>query len=221
MNSRFNLLARLLVCIYMVLGAGSTLAQDLTAGSYYWYAPGHEKYGRTQFYSQPTFHSAMVPVTRMQRFKLVSAAKGWAQIEFDVAGKAYVHIRILRNLMFVSTASDPWYEFERASVFAEDPAKIEARMKSPAVPTAPGVADSKTPSWKRYKDAWGLKPGRPAPASSGDEAIAETSQPTPRPGSLSGKPRSKYPLLAPIGSEPPTEKTPETPEREPEAAPAR
>ena len=221
MNSRFNLLARLLVSIYMALGAGSTLAQDLTAGSYYWYAPEHEKYGRTSFYSEPTFQSPTIRVMRTQRFRLVGASKGWAKLEFDVAGKAYVHIRVLRNLMFVSTASDTWYEFQRASVFTEDPAKVEARIKSPALPTTPGVADSKTPSWKRYKDAWGLKPGRTSPAGSGEEAVAETSQAAPRPGSPSGKPRSKYPMLPPIGSEPPPERTPETPEREPEAAPAR
>ena len=221
MNLRCNLLASLVLSLWMALGAGPTLGQDLTANAYYWYAPEHEKYGRTSFYLEPTFHSATVRVNRTQRFRLTGASKGWAQIEFDVAGKAYVHVRILRNLMSDSTASDPWYEFQRASVFTEDPAKVEARIKSPAPPTTPSVVDSKTPSWKRYKDAWGLKPGRAAPAAGTDEAVAETTQSPPRPGSLGSKPRNKHPLLPPIGSEPPPEKSPEASERDAESAPAR
>ena len=221
MNLRCNLFASLIMSLWMALSAGPALGQDLTAGAYYWYAPEHEKYGRTSFYSEATFNSPTVRISRTQRFRLAGASKGWAKLEFDVAGKAYVHIRVLRNLMFVSTASDPWYEFQRASVFTEDPAKVEARIKSPALPTTPSVLDSKTPSWKRYKDAWGLKPGRVPAAAGTDEAVAETTQSPPRPGSPGSKPRSKHPLLPPIGSEPLPEKSPESSDRDAEPTSAR
>ena len=202
------------VFLLLTGAAGAVLANPLAPGSYLWYVPEHETYGRTEFYSQASFQSSMVYVTRTQRFRLARASKGWAQIEFDVTGKAYVHLRVLRTLLYDPGASDLWYEFQRASVFVEDPAKIEARLKTPAVtkipPPTPSAADSKTPAWKRYKDSWGLKPGRPAAVVTTDEATAEGTQSVARPvaGSSQGKPRSKHPLLPPIGSEPPQETVP-------------
>jgi len=217
-------LAKLLASLLLALAAIPALAQSLTPGTYHWYVPEHERYGRTQFFSQPAFESGMVRVTRTQRFKLIGAAKGWAMIQFDVAGKAYIHLRILRNLVFDPTVNDPWHEFQRASVFAEEPAKIEARLKSSTVSATPDAPDSKLPAWKRYKDAWGLKSGRQPPTADPDESGADPPRTTtarPGQGSTSGKPRNKHPLLPPIGSEPPQEATPsDIPERQSET-PAR
>jgi len=212
--------AKWLAALLIALAAVPALAQSLSAGSYHWYAPEHERYGLTQFYSQPTFQSAMVRVTRSQRFKLIGASKGWAMIEFDVAGKAYVHFRVLRNLYHDPEASDPWHEFQRASVFAEEPAKVEARLKSSTVTATPDTPDSKTPAWRRYKDTWGLKPARPTTTTDpADESGTDPTRTTvrPVPASPNGKPRNKRPLLPPIGSEPPQEAaTSDTPERQSE-----
>jgi len=119
-----------------LFSAGAVYAQSVTPGAYYWYAPEHEQYGRTAFYSIPSFSSGTVRVTRTQRFKVLGAQKGWVALQFDVAGKAYVHLRILRIAMYNPEASDPFYEFKRASVFSEEPAKVEASIKAPAAPTA-------------------------------------------------------------------------------------
>ena len=203
-------IAKLLAPMLLALCANSTVAQGLTPGSYHWYVPEHERYGSTEFYSMPNFQSARVRITHAQRFKLLGGSKGWAQIEFDIAGKAYVHLRMLRNVYYDPTATDLWHEFQRASVFAEEPAKIEARLKPPpaATPT-PAVTDSKTPAWKRYKDSWGIKTGRPAPAGS-EEGASDPAQPPTRPvtSNPTTKPRTKYPLLTPLGSEPPQEAAP-------------
>jgi len=192
-------------------------AQVLLDGNYYWYVPEHEKSERTAFYSAPTFSSGQVRVTRAQRFKMVATRKGWSLIEFDYAGKAYVHLRLLRVAIYDPAASDPWYEFKRASVFSEDPTKLEARMKTPTNPTAQPT-DSKTPSWKRYKDGWNIKPTRtPQVAVEGTEstgAPAETARPI-----AEKKARNKYPLLPQIGAETPKEAaTPDAPV-EPEGTP--
>src|SRR5262245_6906635 len=216
MKSRLIALAGLLACLLTALVAAPALSQGLAPGSYHWYVPEHETHGRTSFYSQQSFQSSLVRVIRTQRFKVVAGGYGWILLEFDVAGKAYIHVRVLRNLMYDPSASDPWYEFRRASVFSEEPAKLEARLKAPPTATpAPSAVDSKTPAWKRYKDGWGLRPSRPGPAGSSEEASAETAQSPARPYTInpSGKPRSKYPLLPPIGSEPPQDPAAgETPE---------
>ena len=214
------------VALILFLGAlcsAQAIAQGLTPGSYHWYVPEHEKYGRTAFYASPAFNSAMVRVTRTQGFKLLGARKGWALIEFDVAGKAYVHLRILGNLAYDPAASDPWYEFKRASVFPEEPAKIEARLKGPGAAT-PSTVDSKIPAWKRYKDGWVLKPGNPAQASGAEEPKPDATQPSsrPLPGSAAARARSKHPLLTPIGSEAQQdEPTQESTASDPDAAASR
>jgi hypothetical protein len=190
-----------IAALFCLLSVGAVYAQSVTPGAYYWYVPEHEKYGRTAFYSIPSFSSGMVRVTRTQRFKVLGAQKGWVALEFDVAGKAYVHLRILRNQMYDPLATDPWYEFTRASVFSEEPAKVEARVKAPAAPTAT-VTDSKTPAWKRYKEGWNLKPTRTQQVTpeTGDGVASTTPTTSPAPEKKS---RNKYPLLPPIGSEPP------------------
>lgn len=121
-------------------------AIELAPGSYFWYAPEHEKYGRTAFYSQPNFQSGQVQVARTQRFRLVGASKGWAMIEFDAAGKAYVHLRILGNIAYDPAASDPWHEFKRASLFEDLPSRVEARLKAPTHATTESVGDTKVPA---------------------------------------------------------------------------
>lgn len=196
--------AVVLVAVLSGLGFASAGAQGLVPGASHWYAPDHEKYGRTTFYSQPSFRGGMVRITRTQQFRLNGATNGWAELEFDYAGKAYVHLRILRTLVYDPAASDPWYEFQRASVFREDPRTIEARLKGPQSAPKPASADPKTPAWKRYKDAWGLKTTRPASAVTSDETPADPSHPASRPvpGTPGAKPRSQYPLLSPIGSDP-------------------
>jgi hypothetical protein len=141
-------------------------------------------------------------------------------IEFDIAGKAYVHLRVLSTIYYDPAASDLWYEFKRASMFPEEPEKIEARLKAVATP-APVVTDSKTPAWKRYKDSWGIKPGRPAPAAP-EDGTSDPAQHPSRPVTTSPttKPRSKYPLLTPLGSEQPQESEPGDASRQDAEAPA-
>ena len=199
------------------------MAQSLDLGSYHWYLPDHERYGRTAFYTRPGFSSPTVRVTQSQRFKLVATRRGWARIEFDVAGKAYIHLRILRNMMYDPAALDGWHEFRRASVFDEEPAKIEARLKGDTSTPAPAV-DSKVPIWKRYKDSWGLKSGHSGPINGIDETNTDaTQQPTsrPLPGTTAAKRRNKYPLLTPLTTDPQTEEPSLEPNvRDPNAAPS-
>jgi hypothetical protein len=172
---------------------------EFSPGNYYWYVPEHEQYGRTQFYSQPNFQSSQVRVARTQRFRLLGGSKGWAMIEFDVAGKAFVHFRILNNIAHDPGASDPWYEFKRASLFDESPSRVEARLKpaSPAMPESAG--DPKVPGWKRYKEGWNIKPSRTLPGADAESVAADATSPR---TAVEKKPRNKYPLLPPIGSEP-------------------
>ena len=186
----------------MLAGAApSVYAQELIRGNYYWYVPEHETYSKTQFFSQPRFDVAQVRITRTQRFRLVAGSRGWFMLEFDIAGKAFIHTRLLRNIVYDPTATDTWYEFKRASVFAEEPSKIEARLKAaPVAASTPQTVDSKVPTWKRYKESWNIRGSR-TPTTAATEA---TEPGVPATGSRAPekKPRSKYPLLPPIGSEP-------------------
>ncbi|MCC6534431.1 MAG: hypothetical protein IT531_17910 [Burkholderiales bacterium] len=185
-------------CGAMIAFACWASAQELVRGNYYWYAPEHEKYSRTAFYTQPRFDTAQVRIPRTQRFRIGAGWRGWVELEFDVAGKAYIHLRLLHNLLHDPAAADPWYEFERASVFAEEPAKIEARLKAAAIPQ---VTDSKVPAWKRYKEGWNVQKGRmPSSASVLESTEGAPAESPPRPAEK--KPRGKYPLLPPLGSEP-------------------
>lgn len=189
--------------------------QSLIQGNYYWYAPEHEKYAPTVFYGEPRFDSRQVRVKSTQRFKLLAGSKGWFVIQFDVAGKAYIHQRLLRNMMYSPADGDPWGEFQRASVFDEEPSKIQARLQSARTNPQSAETDHKVPSWKRYKENWGLKSGRTTslPSATGETTADAASTPVPsRPQDK--KPKSKHPLLPPIGSE-------QNPQNaEPEAAPA-
>ncbi|MGH8664055.1 MAG: hypothetical protein ACREUX_07285, partial [Burkholderiales bacterium] len=160
---------------------------------YYWYVPEHEKPSRTNFFSEPSFQSGLIRITRTERFQLVAAKRGWALLHFDGGTRAYIHLRLLNLLLWNAAASDPWYEFKRASVFAEEPEKIEARLKSGS--TEPKTAEPKVPIWKRYKDSWGVNKGR-SPSSASDSDADGVSTPRPE------KKRNKYPLLPPIGSQP-------------------
>jgi hypothetical protein len=190
-----------LLCVLLWLGAAPALAQGLKQGSYFWYVPEHESYSKTKFYSEPRFDTSVVRIARTQRFRLVAGRRGWFMVEFDVAGRAYIHMRVLYNLVYDPGAADPWHEFQRASVFAEEPAKIEARLKAAALATAvPQPADSSVPSWKRYKDGWNVRGSRAAAPVAADPDNPNAAAVTPR--APEKKPRSKYPLLPPIGSEP-------------------
>ncbi len=162
----------------------TAIAAQLEPGGYYWYAPEHEKYLRTEFYSAPDFRSAPVKISRTQRFRYVAGSRGWALLEFDSGVHAYIHLRILRTLQWVPTADDPWYEFQRASVFPEEPERIEARLK-PGRPE-PAQVDTRIPIWKRYKDSWDL-----------DHTRARGENET-RGIDPDKKTQSRYPLLPPI-----------------------
>jgi hypothetical protein len=164
---------------------------ELVPAAYYWYVPEHEKQMRTEFFSMPSFRSQQVKVVQTRRFRFVGAQRNWAQLEFDGSTRAFIHLRILRMLLYDATAIDPWYEFQRASVFPEEPDKIEARLK-PKEPEPP-AADSRVPVWKRYKDSWSINRDKARPGSS--EPYGAASRPE-------KKPRSNYPLLPPIGSQP-------------------
>ena len=225
MNVSLRLVGPFVLVALAFLCINSSLANPLAVGSYLWYAPEHERYGRTEFYSRQDIKSALVRVPRTQRFKILAAQYNWVLLEFDRAGKAFIPIRMLRYALYDPDAADPFYEFKRASIFTDEPDKVEARLKGPQQ-AAPAVTDSKTPSWKRYKDSWGLNHGRPTsslPAAGvEDRPLAEPPQPVPRPipGSSTAKTRNKYPLLPPLGSEPPSETAqPENPERDAESTP--
>jgi hypothetical protein len=188
-----------LVWLLMVSGAS---AQGLIKDNYYWYVPEHEKYSPTVFYGEARFDTRQIRIKSTQRFRLIDGRKGWFLLEFDIAGKVFIHQRLLRSLVYDPAAADPWAEFTRASVFDEEPKKIQARLQAIRSNPQAGVAsDTKVPSWKRYKDSWGLKTGRastlPATGESSETAIQE---PAPV-KSYERKARNKYPLLPPIGSE--------------------
>ena len=181
----------LLVCLPLL--APPALGASLSPGSYFWYAPEHEKYSRTQFFTEPSFNSALVSIQSTTRFQLVEGERGWATLEFDSGTRAYIPLRLLRLVLHDEAASDPWYEFKRASVFSEEPSKIEARLKSPVA--EPRTAeDSKTPIWKRYKERWSINQRRSSPTVSTEgETSIESRQQSEK------KPRNPYPLLTPIG----------------------
>ena len=182
-------------------------AAELLREKDFWYAPEHEKYSRTEFFSEPSFRSSQVRITRTQRFRYLGGQRGWAQLEFDGGRRAFIHLRILRTLMHDPDAIDPWYEFQRASVFAEEPDKIEARLK-PARPEAP-TAESKLPVWKRYKEGWSINRDK---GRSGYGDSGATSR------SAEKKARNPYPLLPPIGSQPADAGSPDPAQPDAEAA---
>jgi len=178
-------------------------AQSLIVNNYYWYAPEHEKYAPTVFYGEPRFDSRTIRVRSTQRFKLLGIRRGWVLAQFDTAGKVYIHLRLINNMLYVPGSSDTLAEFHRASVFDEEPAKFQARLQGRTNSQAADTVDSKVPSWKRYKDSWGLKSGRSTtlPSTTG-ETTADAASTTPSYRPPEKKPRSKYPLLPPIGGEP-------------------
>jgi hypothetical protein len=187
--------ALLCACAWLASQPRMATATELIVDSYYWYVPEHEQYSRTSFFSEPSFKSALVRITRTERFQFVAASRGWALLQFDGGTRAYIHLRLLKLLLWNPAASDPWYEFKRASVFTEEPEKIEARLKSGSAD--PETAESKVPIWKRYKDSWGLNKARSASSGSESESDADgVSTPAPQ------KKRNKHPLLPPIGSQP-------------------
>jgi hypothetical protein len=193
-----GILGILLLAACAWMGAQTAVAADFVRDSYYWYVPEHEKYSRTEFFSQPDFRSSQVRINRTQRFRYGPGRRGWVELELDGGMKAYIHVRILRTLLHDPGAIDPWYEFQRASVFAEEPAKIEARLR-PAR-TEPSAADSKVPIWKRYKEGWSINKSRTvSPSETNTDPEAATTRAPEKRG------RSRYPLLPPIGSEPPAE----------------
>lgn len=191
-----------LVALAACLLSQAGWAQSLIIDNYYWYVPEHEKYAPAVFYGEPRFDTRTVRVRSTQRFKLLGIRRGWVLIQFDIAGKVYIHTRLMQNMMYAPTSGDLWAEFQRASVFEEDPAKIEARLQTIRTNPQAAETDAKTPSWKRYKDSWGLKPrGTPLPSTAGETTADAASTPLP-PRPQEKKPRSRYPLLPPIGSEP-------------------
>lgn len=188
-------------CTYLACFACIATATELVPDGFYWYVPEHEKYARTEFFSQPSFRSATVRFARTQRFQFEGVNRGWALLRFDGETQAFIHLRILRTLLWDAAASDPWYEFKRASVFPEEPEKIEARLKSPHA--EPRTVDSKLPIWKRYKEGWGINKGREKSGAADDNTDA-------LPARTPEKKRNKYPLLPPIGA-PPSGNAEETP----------
>lgn len=142
----------------LLAAAPLAAAAELVPGGYYWYVPEHEKYARTEFFTQPSFQAPQVKIAKTHRFRYGPGRRGWVLLEFDGGIQAFIHLRILRTLLYDASAVDPWYEFKRASVFPEEPAKIEARLKPP--PPATPTVDSKVPIWKRYKEGWSIYKGR-------------------------------------------------------------
>jgi hypothetical protein len=187
-------LALLCACAWLAGQPRMAIAAELVVDGYYWYVPEHEKFSRTSFFSEPSFDSGLVRIVRTERFQLVATRRGWALLEFDSGTRAYIHMRLLNLLLWNPAASDPWYEFKRASVFPEEPDKIEARLKSASA--EPKSAESKLPIWKRYKDGWGVNKGRTSASGSETDAEDAPSMPTPE------KKRNKHPLLPPIVSQP-------------------
>ncbi len=187
-------------------------AQNLTQNNYYWYVPEHEKYSTTTFYAEPRFDTRQIRLTRTERFKLIDGTKGgWFIIEFDVAGKAYIHQRLLRSMVYNPAASDTWYEFKRASVFEEAPGRVEARLTAQSSLQAPKTTDNKSPSWRSYKDSWNVRPGRGTTPSLSENSENPGAGFQSRPAEK--RPRPRHSLLPPIGSEPQPEPgtAPETP----------
>lgn len=190
--NRLPLAAWTLLLVCLPLLASSALAQELVRDKDYWYVPEHEKYMRSEFFAEPSFKSAQVRITRVTTFRYIRGSRGWAIVEFDGSIKAHIPLRLLRLAMYDPAAVDPWYEFKRASVFSEDPGKIEARLKGQA--SEPRTTDSKVPIWKRYKERWSINQGRSGSVNTESDPGGEPARPTPE-----KKARNRYPLLDPIG----------------------
>jgi hypothetical protein len=185
----FAAFALLLVCLPLL--APSALAQQLVRDKDYWYVPEHEKYSRSEFFADPSFNSAQVRFTRTTTFRYIRGTRNWALLEFEGGIKAHIPLRLLRLAMYDPAASDPWYEFRRASVFSEDPSTIEARLKGPAAESQ--TTDSKVPAWKRYKERWSINQGRSGTYNAEGDPGGEPPRRTEK------KARNPYPLLDPIG----------------------
>jgi len=195
------LLAALLALAPLAGLSTATFAQNLVQNNYYWYVPEHEKYSPTTFYAEPRFDTRQIRLTRTERFKLIDGIKGgWFILEFDVAGKAYIHQRLLRSMVYNPAASDTWYEFKRASVFEEAPGRVEARLTAQPSIQAPKATDGKAPSWRNYKDSWNVRPGRGS--TSGLAQNPENPEAGFQSRPAEKKPRPRHSLLPPIGSEP-------------------
>lgn len=205
MNFPFDLLARpgrhgwrlLLAFLAATLCLQAAHAVEMPPGHHYWYVPEHENYVKTEFFTKPSFRSAAIKFQHTERFTYVSGQRGWARLQFDNGTEAYIHLRILRSLLYDPAAHDPWSEFQRASVFAEPPKEIEARLKPP--PEEPKAASSKLPVWKRYKESWSINRGRSHSDTADGDGLASPARPQEK------KSRSKL-LLPPL--EPPAESSP-------------
>jgi hypothetical protein len=171
-------LALALAC---ALPGAPLLGAQFERDRYYWYLPEHEKYGRSEFYAEPKFNSLQVQIGNKQRFRLLEVHRGWATLEFEGGTRAYMHMRILNGLLRDPGATDSWHEFQRASVFDQDPDKLEKELRAAA--GEPAATRSRQPAWKRPKEGWGQQS-----ASSPDESDP--------PAGVSR--RNKYPLLPPI-----------------------
>jgi hypothetical protein len=185
-----------LLCAIAAVLAPLAHASELSPGSYFWYVPEHEQHAKTEFYTQPTFDSAVIKFARTQRFKLVGARRGWAHLDFDNGTQAYVHVRLLHPLVYEEGTVDPWAEFKRASVFSEPPEKIAARLKTPSPEVT--TAGPRTPVWKRYKDGWSINQGRSQPGATERDALPGSARPAEKKG------RTRYSPLPPVEPEPPS-----------------
>jgi len=193
--------AALLMLLAVMLGvapAPATAQLGITPGRTYWYKPDHDQFGRTSFYSANSFDSPQVAVpNRTQTMLVLNASRGWVQVEFSNGQKGFIHVRVLQSILHVPGATDPHYEFKRASLFHEDPAKIEAALRDRSTPAGtPG----KTPAWRRYKDNWTGTAGRkPAPESAGESGNVPEK---PEKSSIPGVDRRNRPTLTSPGANP-------------------
>jgi hypothetical protein len=189
--ARLPLAVGMLLLVCLPLMAPPAAAHQFLRDTDYWYVPEHEKYIRSEFFAQPSFKSAQVRITRTSTFRYLRGHGSWAALEFNGGIKAYIPFRLLRLAMYDPAAADAWYEFKRASIFTEDPGRIEARLKAPAEEVR--TTDSKTPIWKRYKERWGTSQGRAGTPKADGDASTEPRTATEK------KARNPYPLLDPIG----------------------
>ena len=147
-----------LALLVLLLSAGAS-AQEV--GRRYWYASGHEKYERTEFYREPSFSSASFHVTGTQQFEILGARRGWLKLRFTDSAyqsrEGFIYVRMFKSVLYSGSAfTDSLERFHRAAIFEEDPEGIRARMEKPPGAPAWNNAQSKSGSklkpWQKYKE---------------------------------------------------------------------
>ncbi|HTP97636.1 MAG TPA: hypothetical protein VMK05_17420 [Burkholderiales bacterium] len=132
-------------------------------GRYFWYEPAHEKYAPIDFYRFASFEAPITHVTKLDRFEVMGARRGWFALRFESLPGATPQL-----FMPISIFRSKWYQpdegmeydydtFRRASIFDTDPTQIQAKLEGKD-PRAAATKDTpkKLQPWQKYKENWNI-----------------------------------------------------------------